>query len=585
MAFDAGMMAAVAAELQQTIIGSKIEKIYQPGKDEITLCLRGVTRRLMVNVSGDRPRVCLTKLVRENPQVAPMFCMLLRKHLSGAVLREVHQEGFERVLRFKFETRDEMGYPCTRYLICEIMGKWSNLMFCNEADKILAVLRPVDFTTSQKRQVLPGMTYTLPPAQDHKTNPLQETQNSFLQRLRAAQDMPTDRFLLSAYSGFSPLTAREISFQACLDVSRPANACDPILLYQSFSRVVQYITSQYFTPVLLRDETGNVTEYSWFEIAQYGLHASCEHCTDFGSLLDAFYEEKDRTSRLHQRAGDIFKLLSAAQSRLSRKYNILKKELADTENMETYKRYGDLITGNIYCLSRGMANADLTDWSDPDQRQVRVKLDVRLTPAQNAQRYYKKYNKAKTAQTMLQTQIKHTEEELTYLDTVFDALSRAQSSTDLDEIREELERTGYATRKTQTKKTATRKQYHPMEFVTDEGYTVLCGKNNLQNEYITHTRADRHDWWFHVKNAPGAHVILVTNGQEPDALSFTQAATIAATYSGRGEGEAKHITVDYTQVHNLKKVPGAKPGMVIYHTNYAAYVTPDPGLCERLRVK
>ena len=397
--------------------------------------------------------------------------------------------------------------------------------------------------------------------------------------------MPTDRFLLSAYSGFSPLTAREISFQACLDVSRPANACDPILLYQSFSRVVQYITSQHFTPVLLRDETGNVTEYSWFEIAQYGLHASCEHCTDFGSLLDAFYEEKDRTSRLHQRAGDIFKLLSAAQSRLSRKYNILKKELADTENMETYKRYGDLITGNIYCLSRGMSNADLTDWSDPDQRQVRVKLDVRLTPAQNAQRYYKKYNKAKTAQTMLQTQIKHTEEELTYLDTVFDALSRAQSSTDLDEIREELERTGYATRKTQTKKTATRKQYHPMEFVTDEGYTVLCGKNNLQNEYITHTRADRHDWWFHVKNAPGAHVILVTNGQEPDALSFTQAATIAATYSGRGEGEAKHITVDYTQVHNLKKVPGAKPGMVIYHTNYAAYVTPDPGLCERLRVK
>ena len=185
----------------------------------------------------------------------------------------------------------------------------------------------------------------------------------------------------------------------------------------------------------------------------------------------------------------------------------------------------------------------------------------------------------------LQTQIKHTEEELTYLDTVFDALSRAQSSTDLDEIREELERTGYATRKTQTKKTATRKQYHHMEFVTDEGYTVLCGKNNLQNEYITHTRADRHDWWFHVKNAPGAHVILVTNGQEPDALSFTQAATIAATYSGRGEGEAKHITVDYTQVHNLKKVPGAKPGMVIYHTNYAAYVTPDPGLCERLRVK
>lgn len=584
MAFDAGMTAAVAAELREKVLGGKIEKVYQPQRDEITLSLRGAeqNRRLLLSASGSCPRVGLSAAVRENPQSAPMFCMLLRKHLSGAVISGVVQPGFERVLRIDFETRDELGFACSRSLICEVMGKWSNIIFTDGEDKILGVLRPVDFSVSHKRQVLVGMKYELPPAQQDKCNPLSETQEGFMQRLAAAGDEPCDKFLLRTYQGISPLTAREISFLASLSADKPADACSPRLLWDAFNGVMERIRNEKFEPVLIAETDGTPVEYSFFPVKQYGLRAKCTPMPDFGALLDAYFEQKDRVARLRQRANDIFKLLLAAQNRLSRKLTVLHKELSDCDQMDAWRRAGDLITGNIYQLQRGMTSAELTDWEDEKQKTVRVALDSRLTPSQNAQKYYKKYNKAKTAQRVLTEQIESAQTELAYLDTVFDALTRAQTESDLAEIREELYESGYASRmKNQPK--SKKKQYRPMEFVTDEGFRVLCGKNNLQNEYITHQLAQRHDWWFHVKNAPGSHVILCCEGKEPGEKSFTQAAMIAAYYAKRGE--AKHIAVDYTQVYQLKKVPGARPGMVIYHSNYSAYVTPDEQAVLRLRIK
>ncbi len=588
MAFDAGMLACVIAEIRALSGGARVEKVFQPERDEIVLQLRSLEggKRLTLNAGSNNPRVCFTAEQKENPMTPPMLCMLLRKHLQGAKLADVYQEGFERVVTFAFETRDEMGFDCRRYLIVEIMGKYSNLMFTNEDKKILAVLHPVDFSTSAKRQVLPGMTYELPPAQE-KRDPRDVTETEFLTLMQAGGvDRPTDKWILGSFLGISAAVAREIAYRATGEPDTALGLCRPASLFVAFDEVMGQIRSDRYTPTMIL-EGGRPVEYAFCELRHYGEAFEMRQYASPGALLDDFFHTRDRENHIRQRAADVLRILTNADARIRKKLELQRAELADCEKGEIYKKQADLITGNLYCLARGMTRAELTDYEDWREDgsfgTCVVELDGRLTPAQNAQRYYKRYNKSKTARVELTRQIALGETELQYIDSVFDALTHAESTADLAEIRDELYRSGYASK--MKHHTLSKKASTPTvaEFRTSDGYRVLCGKNNVQNEYITHKLAGKNDYWFHVKNLPGSHAVMLCDGEEPDAVNFTEAAEIAAYFSKGADGE--NVEVDYTLVRNVKKPAAGKPGLVIYHTNWSCVVTPRGEKVQAMRVK
>jgi len=587
MAFDAGMLACVVSELKQSAIGGRVERIHQPGRDEIVIQLRtpsGV-RRLLINAGSHSPRIGYTLLSKENPATPPNFCMLLRKHLGSARLKEVVQQGFERAVWLGFECRDELGFDSRKYLIVEVMGKYSNLILTDASLKIINALRPVDFTTSSRRQVLPGMKYELPPPQD-KADPMVTSREEFFAAVAAASgEQKAERFIADTYMGISATVAREIVFRANRSIDTPLTACDPDRLWQGFSEIIESIRAERFNPTLI-NLGGKPVEYSYVDLTHYGAGAERRHFESAGELLDAFYGERDRRFRIKQQAADILRILKAAESRISRKLERQRAELAECARGEDFRRNADLITANIHAIKKGDEVALLTDYSDMREDgsfgMRKIKLDPQLSPAENAQRLYKKYNKLKHGKVELTRQIALGEAELEYIASVLDSLERAETSDDLAGIRDELIKSGYIA-KNKNNTPQKKQESGIMTFRTDGGFIVLCGRNNLQNEHLTHRLASKDDFWFHVKERPGSHVVLVTNGREPGEVDFTQAARIAALYSSARDGQ--NVPVDYTPVKNLKKTPGSRPGFVIYHTNWTAYVTPDPGEAERLRVK
>ena len=588
MAFDAGMLACVCAEIRERSIGARVEKVFQPERDEIVLLMRGPDggRRLLINAGSNNPRLGFTSEQKENPMTPPMLCMLLRKHLQGARLCAVRQAGFERVAMLEFETRDEMGFECRRFLIAEIMGKYSNLIFTNGEMKVLAAMRTVDFSTSALRQVLPGMTYELPPKQN-KTDPTAVTEDEFRALLReGGADRPCDKWITATFLGISAAVAREIAYRVAGQTDAVLGACDPVKLEQTFLQYFRDIRDGNFSPCMIL-QGGLPVEYAFCQLRQYGTDFECKSFESAGALLDAFFHTRDREQHLRQRAADILHILTNADTRIRKKLSLQKAELEDCQKGETYKKYGDLITSNLYQLSRGMTRAELTDYEDWHEDGsfgvCAITLDGRLSPSANAQVYYKKYNKSKTAKVELTRQIALGEEELRYIDTVFDALSHAESAADLTEIRDELYRSGYASRMKNYAVSQKNKTPTVAQFVTEGGFRVLCGKNNVQNEYITHKLASKNDYWFHVKNLPGSHTVMLCDGQEPSERDFTQAAEIAAFFSKGAGGD--NVEVDYTLVRNVKKPAGAKPGFVIYHTNWSCVVTPDEARVQALRVK
>ncbi len=585
MAFDAGMLACTLSEIRNLSGGARIEKVYQPERDEIVLQMRSFEggKRLLINAGSNNPRICFSTSQKENPQNPPMFCMLLRKYLQGAKLAEVSQADFDRVAFLGFDTRDEMGFECRRYLICELMGKYSNLIFADENKKIITALRTTDFSPDSPRQLMAGVRYALPPTQD-KSNPMHITREEFSAVWRnAPAERSCDKFLVSSFSGISPVVAREVTYLATRHTDTPIKYCFHDDIWREFSAVIDRIKNETFAPCIVFDGDKTV-EYSFMPITQYG-NFECRSIASAGQMLDTFFESRDNAQRVHQRASDILKLLTNTESRIRKKLDIQKAELLECEKGSEFKKYGDLITANIYRLSRGLTEASFDDYDnmrdDGTFEQIKVELDSRLSPSANAQRYYKKYNKSKTAKVELAKQIELGEAELEYIYTVFEALTRAENPTDLSEIRDELYRSGYASR---MKTYSVHKEHKPvvMQFRTPDGMTVLCGKNNLQNEYITHRLAQKLDYWFHAKQTAGSHVLLVTDGKEPTDLDFTTAAEIAAHYS---KSEGDNIAVDYTLAKNVKKGAGGKPGFVIYHTNWTAYVTPNADKIASLRIK
>lgn len=585
MAFDAGMLCCTLSELRKTALGARIEKVYQPERDEIVLQMRSFEggKRLLINAGSNNPRIGFSEIQKENPQNPPMFCMLLRKYLQGAKLVEISQADFDRIAFLGFDTRDELGFECRRYLIAELMGKYSNLIFADGDKKIITAMRTTDFSFDSVRQLIAGVKYELPSSAG-KINPLSITENELKEIISSApKERNAAKLLVSTFMGLSPVVAREIVFGATGHTDTPIGYCFADDLWREFSAVTDTVRSESFSPCLVMNDQETV-EYSFIPLRQYGSYERRDF-ESAGKLLDAYFASRDNRQRVHQRASDILRLLTNAEARIRKKLDLQKGELEACKEGDSFRKYGDLITANIYRLDRKMSFAELEDYESMDENgnfdTVRIPLDTRLSPAANAQRYYKKYTKSKNAKVELAKQIELGEAELEYIYTVFEALTRAESPADLAEIRDELYRSGYASK---MKVFSAHKQHNPtvMQFETPDGMRVLCGKNNVQNEYITHRLAEKQDYWFHARKTAGSHVLLVTEGREPTDLDFTTAAEIAAFYS---KAEGDNIGVDYTLAKHVKKPAGAKPGFVIYHTNWTAYVTPNADKIAKLRKK
>lgn len=569
------MMRAVLSEFSREFPEGKIEKVLQPQNDEIDLIVHHgrSSRRLILNVGPNAPRLQLSDVAKENPLKAPMFCMLLRKYFLGARIVGVEQLGFDRIAVFNVACYDEMGFQVEKKIICEIMGKYANLIITDSEWKILAAMKIIDFAASTVRQVLPGMKYQIP-AQQNKLSPLEIDEELFFQKLEAfAPEKSVEKFITSTYSGIATQIAHELCYRATGECDLPVMNADKQALWQTFKAWQELLIGEDYRPSVAIDATGKPIDYSYMDITYLGDAVTVKHFDTLSALLDAYFAEKDRLEKIHQRGHDLVTLLNNAVARTERKLALQREALLESEKGEEYRKKGDLIIANIYQLKRGMTSFSAIDYYDEECPEVTVELDSRLSPADNAQKYYKLYNKAKKAKEVLTEQIALWEQELVYLESVKTFLAKAQTEEDLVEIRDELYRSGYAARLRGYKPPKQIKP-RPMRFTTSGGYELLVGRNNIQNDHLTFKIAEKHDIWFHTKDIPGSHVIMVTGGEEPSERDYTEAAAVAAYYS---KATADLVAVDYTAVKNIKKPQGAKPGFVIYKTNYTAFVKPMSG--------
>ena len=587
MPLDALCLSGVVHELQNALSGAKIDKIYQPGRDEVVLALRAPAGnvKLLLSANPSHPRAHLTQISRENPDKPPMFCMLLRKHLSGARLLELLQPPMERVVDLRLEALDELGDRVERRLILEAMGRHSNLILLDGEGRIMDCLRRVDSDMSARRQVLPGLFYRLPPAQE-KLDPSSLDRAALESALAAApEESQADKWLLDTFGGLSPLICRELAFRA-------GGATDARLhqmgeggrsrLLDELEGLLRSVQENSFTPVMLEKE-GHPSDFTFQPISQYGPAVSCVPFPSFSALLDRFYEQRENQERVRQRGQDLIRSVTNARDRAARKIGLQEQELAATRDRERLRQFGDIITSNLHAMEKGMSRLTAADFYDPECPQIHIPLDPLLTPQQNAAKYYKEYNKAKTAESILTLQLEKGRRDLDYLNSVLEAIALAEGERDLQEIRQELTDTGYLRRPSKARDRGKRVASKPMEFRSSSGLRISVGKNNTQNDLLTTKQAFKSDLWFHTQKIHGSHVILWTEGGQPDLTSIQEAAQLAAWFSqGRESGK---VAVDYTPVKYVKKPGGARPGMVVYTTYETAYVAPDGDLAQRLRVK
>ena len=587
MPLDAICMTALARELRGAVADGRIDKIYQPGRDEVVLAVRGMggNCRLLLSANPNHPRPQLTWTARENPDRPPMFCMLLRKHLTGARILGVEQPPLERVVRLVLEATDELGDRVERQLVLEAMGRRSNLILLDQDGRIVDCLRRVDGDMSSKRQLLPGMFYRLPPAQD-KQDPLALDREGLERVLaRAPEESQADKWLLDTFGGLSPLICRELAFQAGGQTDIRLHQLGPAgrsRLLDGLEQLLQHIKEECFTPYLLRRE-GRPFDFSFMPIYQYGAAAQGEEAESFSQMLDDFYAARETLERVRQIGQDMIRTVTNARDRTARKIGLQEQELAATRDRERLRQMGDIITSNLHAMEKGMARLRAVDFYDPEGAEVDIPLDPLLTPQQNAAKYYKEYNKSKTAESALTLQLEKARGELDYLNSVLENISLAEGERDLQEIRQELTQTGYLRRPAKARDREKKVAARPLEFRSTAGLRITVGKNNTQNDLLTTKLAGKSDIWLHTQKIHGSHVILWTEGGQPDAQSLTEAACLAAWFS-QGRESAK-VPVDYTPVKFVKKPGGARPGMVVYTTYETAYVTPDEGLVQRLRVK
>lgn len=581
MALDAVCLQAVAEELRPQLLGVRIDKVQQPARDQVILLLRGGLR-LLLNAGASNPRIHLTGQLRDNPAEPPMFCMLLRKHLVGARVAALTQPGLERLVELELDVTDDFGQPGKRTLVLETMGRHSNLILLDGERRVIECLRRVDAEMSPQRPVLPGLFYQYPPAHG-KTYLSDVTEETFFTQLAAANsERQLDAFLLDSFFGVSPLIARELAFQTTGETDSRLFSLDEAgkkRFWKIIEELQVRVKESNFTPISLwRD--GKPLEFSCFPITQYGTAAESRTYPSFSALMDDFYESRERQERIRQRGADLIRTASGTRDRLRRKLAMQEKDYAATQDRDTLRLNGELITANLYRMERGQRKVTCENYYD-GSREITIPLDPLLTPQENAAKYFKRYTKAKTAEKYLKEQMEIARRDAAYLDSVLEEIAEAETEQDFNDIRSELKDAGFLRQKGREKK-GLQRPAKPREFRTTAGLRVLVGRNNRQNDKLTRD-ADHLDIWFHTQKIHGSHVILCTDGGTPDQDSIVEAAKIAAWYSQARE--SGNVPVDFTQVKNVKKPAGARPGMVIYTTCETVNVTPEEDTVKQLNVK
>lgn len=572
MAFDGVVISNIVKDMKERLVGGRIYKIYQPEQDEINLVVKnhGTTYRLMLNASATLPLVYFLEGNKLNPPTAPNFCMLLRKHIGNGRVVKVEQPGFERIIMIEIEHLDEMGDLCKKKFAIELMGKHSNIIFMEADGRIIDSIKRIGAHISSVREVLPGYDYVLPP--NEKMNPFEVTEEIFKNTL-LEQSMSIEKAIYGSITGFSKLVANELCFEAGIDGNFSTDSLadsNKDALWNCYQSLIQRMSEGNYTPMIVYQDEVPVA-FSAIPLCMYE-DFTIKQCEDISEVLSTYYSEKDTYSRIHQKSTDLRKVLITAIERTSKKYDIHRKQLMDTDKREKYRIYGELLQTYGYEIKPGDKNITVVNYYD--NQEVTIPLDETLTPVENANKYFNKYNKLKRTYEASLSLVKESKESLDHLLSLQNSMEIATSEADLAEIKEEMIMAGLVKAKVGKKTGVKAEKSKPLHYISSDGFHMYVGKNNLQNDRLTFKTAGAKDLWFHAKEMPGSHVIVKLEGAEdvPDA-TYEEAARLAAYYSS-GKTSPK-VEIDYTRRGNLKKPPQANPGYVIYHTNYSMIALPD----------
>ncbi len=583
MALDGIFLKQIKNEIEQEAVTMRVEKVHQPSKEELVLILRGRNgqKKLLLSARANSPRIHFTSHAPENPKTPPMLCMLLRKHLTSAMITGFRQVDSDRILFIDFDSTNEIGDKVRLSLVIEIMAQHSNIILINsDSNIIIDALKRVDFSTSSVRQILPGLTYALPPKQ-FKLDLFTEESSKILNKILSFSNKNLSSAVLSTIEGISPVISREIAFKVT-DYDKFVSELsenEKSRLHSVIEEIQDIIKNEKTLPYVVEDENSRPVDFAFIEINQYGNVRKCVKEESFSSLLDRFYYERDRLERTKQRSDDLYKKLNNLIQRTAKKINLQTSELAQCADRETLRINAELISANQYRLEKGVTFYEVENYYD-NNNLIRIKADPALTPTANSQKYFKEYRKAKTAEKMLTELIEKNKEELEYLESVLDELNRADGEDEIIEIRRELSENGYLKSKQKDSKNKNQKSLPPKKYISDDGFTILVGRNNIQNDKLSLKTARSKDMWLHTQKIHGSHVIIVYDGKEISDLAIEQAAIIAA-YNSKARMSSQ-VPVDYTEAKNLKKPNGAKPGFVIYHVYNTLFVKPDEKTVLRL---
>lgn len=579
MAFDGITIANIVSELNHTIVGGKINKIAQPEADELMITVKNnrTQYRLFLSASASLPLIYLTGENKQGPLTAPNFCMLLRKHIGSARILSVTQPGLERILIFELEHLNELGDICRKKLIVEIMGKHSNIIFCQENDTIIDSIKHISANMSSVREVLPGRTWFIPHTQD-KMDPLSMSREAFTETV-FGKNLPVFKAVYTSLTGFSPLIAEELCVRSGIDPKRQAQELEETekeTLWQTTDDLVDRIRRQDFSPVIVYQEEEPL-EFAAFPLTKYQDQKSVSY-ESISQVLESYYSMKNKITLIRQKSADLRRIVTTAIERTSKKYELQQKQQKDTEKKEKYRIYGELLNTYGYHLEEGARSLEALNYYTNEM--ITIPLDEHLSAAENAKKYFDRYTKLKRTEEALNELLEETRSDLEHLESIRTSLDIALDEDDLVEVREELMEYGYLRRKGSSgkkKKIVSR----PFHYRSSDGFDIYVGKNNFQNDELSFKFASGNDWWFHAKGQPGSHVIVKSNGEELPDRTFEEAARLAAFYSkGR---QAPKVEIDYTQKKNLKKPNGAKPGFVIYHTNYSMIAEPKIHEIEEIK--
>lgn len=591
MAFDGIVTYSIKEELNTLLSGGKIDKVNQPEEDELLLHIRSnsTNYKLLLSANTANPRIYLTeRYKKENPLSAPSFCMLMRKHLQGSRIIEVFQPSLERIIEIKVETLDDMKVKRNRSLIIEIMGKHSNIILIDtDENKIIDSIKRIPITVSSVREVLPGKTYSYPPSQD-KLNPMNEISINEFNSVLASKNDKLFKAIYTSFLGLSPSMGREIALRSNISPETPFELLSSVeisKLHEVFTRLFRQVSSGIFHPCVSLDRRINkILDFSCIKLLQFQEYSYLEF-ESISKATESYYEEKDSSERIKQRSSDLRKSLNTKLDRFLNKLQKQKEEYLAAQELDLFKKFGELLTSYVYMLEKGMESIEVEDFYDESLPKVIIPLKKNLTPSENIQSYFKKYNKMKNTILELEKHIKETEDEVNYLENVLLSINTCENLKDLEEITEELKTEGYVRKKGKEKKTSSKNQKSDsldfMTFTSRDNIAIYVGKNNKQNEFLTLKFASAKDIWLHTKDIPGSHVIIKSDGIDVPLTTLEDAAILAAYYS-KARLSSK-VPVDYTEKKNIKKPKGSKPGMVIYETNSTVYVDPSEERVSSLR--